>query len=203
MQDQPAQQNQPGWTFSPGQQSPQAAQPVTQQTPAPVTPQHAASQQSQALQQSDSIVWSASEFMEHPKGAGWYLAFFAAAIVGIAAIYLLTRDIISVVVLGVFAIVFAVFAARKPRTLQYSLSEGGVKVGERFYQLGNFKSFSLIDEGVMRSISFFPLQRFMPPLTIYFAPEDEDRIASFLADQLPYEERKQDPVDNLMRKIRF
>lgn len=186
----------PGWTFNPGQSSVQPpAQPQnTQREP-----------QSQATPQTNdgAINWTASEFVEHEKNFAWYVGFLFIAIVGIGIIYLITRDLFSVVVLGLFAIAFIIFAARKPKVLNYSVNESGIHIGEKFYAFGQFKSYAVIDEGVIRSISLMPLKRFMPALNLYFAPDDEHKITEFIGSFLPREERKQDAIDRLMHKIRF
>jgi hypothetical protein len=160
--------------------------------------------QQPTVAQSDAVIsWTASEFIEHPKTAMWYvICGFGSAIV-IAVIYLVTRDVFSIISLSLLVVVFMIFAARKPRTLQYQLNSKGIQAGERFYSLGQFKSFSVIDEGAIHSIAFTPLKRFMPVFTIYFSPEDENKIVDFLSAHLPYQERQQDPVDRLMRSIRF
>jgi hypothetical protein len=48
-----------------------------------------------------------------------------------------------------------------------------------------------------------PLKRFMPPLSLYMDPADEEKIVDVLADYLPVEQREQDPIDKLMRRLRF
>jgi hypothetical protein len=48
-----------------------------------------------------------------------------------------------------------------------------------------------------------PLKRFMPPLTVYLAPEMEEQIVDFLAQLLPFERHRQDAVDGLLKRIRF
>lgn len=103
----------------------------------------------------------------------------------------------------IVAVLFGIMGARQPRELQYQVDENGVKVGEKFYDYGSFKSFSVIQEEGIETIWFMPMKRFMPGLTIYFSPEDTDRIADVLAEFLPFEARTQDPVDRLMHRLRF
>ncbi len=61
----------------------------------------------------------------------------------------------------------------------------------------------MVPEGAFSSVVFMPLKRFAPPRTIYYAPEDEDRIVGLLVNRLPLEEHRADAVDGLMRRIRF
>ncbi len=151
----------------------------------------------------EAVSWTASEFIAHEKAASWYLILAGAAILLAAFIYLLTRDVISVVVVAIFAAVFGFFAARKPRVLTYSLDDGGIHISEKFYSYSDFKSFSVLDEGGISGIWLMPLKRFMPSLTIYYAPDDEKKIMDALSSYLPFEERDHDMVDRLMRRVRF
>lgn len=118
-------------------------------------------------------------------------------------IFLLSKDIISTIVILVCAFAFGFYASRQPRQLQYVANENGVAVGERFHPYENFRSFTIAPDGAFSSIIFMPLKRFATTTTIYYAPKDEDQIVDLLADRLPYEEHTPDAVDRLMRHIRF
>jgi hypothetical protein len=154
--------------------------------------------------QEDAISWSASEYIAHHKSGGWYAAFGLITLGVLVAIYFITSgDILSVVVIAVVAVVFGLYAARQPKEQQYSVSDQGITVGPKAYSFHDFKSFSVIDEGAFSSISFMPLKRFMPIISIYYAPDDEERIVDALSIYLPFDEKQADPVDRFMKKIRF
>lgn len=151
----------------------------------------------------ESLSWTASEFIAHEKGASWYGLL---AVVGLAAAaldYLLLKDLFSTGVIIFAAIAFGIFAAHKPRAQQYNLDRRGVRVGDKVYGFQDFKTFSVAEEGAVASIVFMPLKRFMPPLTVYVAPEIEDQVVDFLSAFLPFEQHKADAVDSLLRRIRF
>jgi hypothetical protein len=150
-----------------------------------------------------SVTWSASEYIAHEKGSGWYSLLAVVVVVTAGLVYLFTRENISAIIILVIGVVFGTFAARKPQELQYIVDDRGVHIGPRVYFFNQFKSFAIIEEGAIHSVMLMPLQRFMPPLSIYFAPEDEDKIVNALSHYLAYEDRKQDMVDRIMRKIRF
>jgi hypothetical protein len=203
-----AETEQPGQVIAPGG----ASAPSSSPEPEPEIPEadrhkYELSQQntSQDAQVSSDgeITWTAAEFVAHDKSAGWYGGLILAAILLGALIYLLTRDAISTGVVLIAAFFLGVMAARNPRQLEYKLSAAGLSVGPKHYALEQFRSFSVADEGAVPSIVFMPLKRFAPLTTIYYAPEDEDKIVAILADRLPFEEHKQDPVDRLMHRIRF
>lgn len=150
-----------------------------------------------------ATTWTASEYIEHNKGFGWYALLFLAAVVLAAAAYLISRDIVSTAAIGVIAVIFAVAAARKPRVLTYRLDESGLTIGQKFYPYNNFKSFTLVQQGAFPSITFMPLKRFMPSLSIYFAPGDQQKILDALSKHLPMEQSQGELVDRLMHRLRF
>lgn len=156
-----------------------------------------------AVEASAPVGWTASEYVAHDKNAGWYLLVVLGAAGLGAAIYAISRDKVSPVVVLIFGIALAAFGARKPRVLDYAIDGIGVHIGQRVYPYGMFKSFSVIQEDATRSILLMPLQRFNLPISIYYDPADEDKIIESLSAYLPHEDRKVGMLDNFMRKIRF
>jgi hypothetical protein len=151
----------------------------------------------------DTITWTASEYVEHEKNAGWYVL-LALAAAGIAAlVYLLTKDKISAGVVIFGALALGVYGARPPRQLTYQLDSQGLTIGQKQFSYEDFRSFSVVPEGAFSSIVFVHHKRFAPLTTIYFAPAEEDQIVDILASRLPLEEHRIDAVDQLMRHIRF
>lgn len=174
---------------------PEAAGTSTTTPPVPVDPQ---------MYDTGTVVsWTASEYINHHKSAGWYIKLAAAAAVLAAAVFLLTGDKISTGVVVAVAVVFGWYASQQPRQLQYSLDGSALHIGSRAYPYTHFRSFAVVDEGAFSSIMFMPLKRFSPGVSLYYDPADEDRIVAALADQLPMEPRRNDLVDTLMRRIRF
>ena len=149
------------------------------------------------------ISWTASEFVAHQKTAGWYGILTLIIAVAAGVIFLLTKDAISTGVVILVGVAFGVYAARQPRQLPYQLDSSGVTIGEKHYSYEAFRYFSVVPEGAFSSIVFMPLKRFAPLTTIYYAPQDEDRIIDLLTPILPLEDKKRDPVDRLMERIRF
>ena len=149
------------------------------------------------------VSWTASEYVAHQKSLGWYALLALAAVTLAAIVYLLTSDVITATIIVVVALIFGFAAGRKPRVLPYSVNERGLSIDKKYFPYSEFKSFSIIQEGAFSSIMFLPLKRFMPPITIYYEPADEDQIAFVLAQHLPMEDRKHDAIDRLVSRIRF
>jgi hypothetical protein len=150
-----------------------------------------------------AIAWTASEFIAHAKSPGWYVALAAAAAVLAAIVYLISRDIVSVIVVVVAAMLLGFYGGRQPRQLEYKLDYKGLSIGDKHLGYGEFRSFSVMAEAGFSSIVFMPLKRFAAPTTIYYPPEDEDKIVAVLSGHLPLEERTHDAVDRLMHRIRY
>lgn len=151
-----------------------------------------------------SVSWEASEFIEHHHGAVWYATLAAATGVLAALILLLTsRDKLAAAIIVILGMIVGVFAGQKPRVVRYEITESGLRINDKLYGYGNFKSFSVMREGMLSSVNLFPLKRFMPPVSAFFEPNDEQKITSALGNYLPYEERKMDNIDRLSRRLRL
>lgn len=194
------QNDQPGSVIAPGSSKDQTTwqyQPDTASQTSAQPPQDAQSD-------TEIVSWTASEFIEHQKTAGWYTGLVFGGIVLAGVVYLLTNgDRVSTATVVVVAAIFGIFAARKPRELQYSVDSSGVHIGEKTYPYAGFRSFSIVQEEGIESIRFMPLKRFMPVISIYFAPEDGQKIVDALSKFLPVEHKQLDPVDKLMHRLRF
>lgn len=150
-----------------------------------------------------AVSWTGSEFISQEKSAMWYLALFGALGLICGGIYLVAQDVISIVFILIMGVLFAIVASKKPRQLQYSIDQTGLRIGQKFYPLHDFKSFSVQKDGAIGYVNLLPLKRFHPELSVYYAPEDEDKIVGALSDQLPFDQRPESMVDRLLKQIRF
>ena len=151
-----------------------------------------------------AISWSAQEFIANDKTAVWYGVFIAVVLVLAAIVFVIAKhDIFSVIVIIAAAIVLGIYAARKPKMVNYTLDGAGLHIDRKLFSLQQFRSFSVVDEGNVDCIWLTPLKRFAPAMAMYFSVEDEDAIIEVLSNYLPHEERQHDLVEKLMRKIRF
>lgn len=187
---------------------PQPAQPAQQQQAPPAPPQPAPEPPQLQIHAStqdepDVVKWTASEFVAHDKSSEWYTLLVMGTVAAAGLMYAINRDFITVVVVLVAGLLFGVYGAHKPKQLEYRVDMRGVGMGGKFYGYDEFQSFSIIPEGAFSGLVLMPLKRFAVPINIYYAPEDEDKIMEIVSSQLPYEQRRRDAVDSLMRKVRF
>ena len=149
------------------------------------------------------ISWTASEFVEHDKNSSWYLALAGVAVLISIIVYLFTRQIVSIVLVLIMAVVFGVYGSAKPRVLNYSISARGLTVGNTTHTFDTIKSFSVINEGGMPYIQVLFQKRLSIPVTIYAAPDEIDTIAEAIGQFVPYDQKKRDIADKLSSRIRF
>ena len=216
---------QPGETITPGGQPPQQPEmprqevpaapqppspPLREQEPVPepsanwqFTGTDSANQSASATVSQQPVTWSASEYIAHAKGTAWFVVLGAGLFVLIAIVWLFTKDVLAAILVGAAGFSFGMFAARPPRTLQYSVGNRGIQIGQKLYPYQDFKSFALLEDGPLPSILLLPLKRFLPPITIFYDPKEEDAIIAVLGDYLPHEEKQPDIVDRIMSRIRF
>lgn len=151
----------------------------------------------------ESITWQASEYIHHEKGPVWFVVFGLVIAALLVAVYFLIEDIISIVVIILMAIMVIIYANRKPKTLRYTLNYEGLTIEEKNYPYEVFRSFSIVNDRGVQSIYLEPIERFMPPISVYFLPEDAGRIVNMMGMHLPASQKEQDFFDSLVRKLRL
>ena len=160
-------------------------------------------QQADDMPQPPEVSWSASEFIAHEKSPLWYAALTAVSVVFAAVIYFLMHDLIAVIAVVFVCILFGFLAAHKPRVLTYYVNAAGITIGQKTYSFSDFKSFGVVNEGAFSNITFMPMKRFMPTLSIYYPPEHEQAIIDVLSNYLPFAPATHDLIDRFMHRIRL
>ena len=150
------------------------------------------------------VSWTASEYVHPEKNGLWYVIFVVVVLGLIASdIFLLKSYTFSLLVV-VMAVALVVYIRRAPREIQYTLSaKQGLYIGEKLYNLTNFKAFGLIRDGEHHSIMLIPIKRFATGVSVYFPEEAGERIVDILGNVLPMENLKLDMIDLVVRKLRL
>ena len=146
--------------------------------------------------------WQASEYVQHHKGAGWYMALGGVVLV-LLAVAVFTQQWLSIAVFLVMAAAVVVYAHKPPRVLLYQLDSKGIIIEGKPYAYSQFRSFGVLPDLSWHTIDLEPTQRFMPRLTIIFDENDFDSIVNHLSLHLPRTDRQPDLVERLTRYLRF
>jgi hypothetical protein len=147
--------------------------------------------------------WSASEFIAHDKPSNWYIILATLTILSSVVIFIITREIFSVLVVVVMAFAVGVYGGVKPRTLTYEIFPDSIRIGGRDYPYTSFRSFSVIEGTSIPSIQLIPQKRIAVPISIFCTAADIDAIVAILGDFLPYEHKERDPIDKISSRFRF
>ena len=147
--------------------------------------------------------WSATEYVHHEKHTLWYGLYVLGTLLLSAVVYFTTKDIMSTVIVFVAILGLVVFASRSPKVQDYEVAGDALRIGQKVYNLHDFKAFSVVEEGSTAEIMLHPLKRFLPMVSVYLPQNQVDDLADYLADSLPVEPYKPDAVDTLLRRIRF
>ena len=147
--------------------------------------------------------WSASDSFSVKKSSRWYLTLLVITLIFSVIIYLITKDKITTSVIVVSGLLIGVYAAKKPKVVNYQLTKFGFTINGRQYHYGDFRSFSIVQHGASGSAVFTPLKRFVPYTYIYFKSDLEEQVSSAIANVLPKENSHRDAIDKVLRKIGF
>jgi len=151
----------------------------------------------------EAVSWTASEYIQHSKDASWYTVALAAIILIAGAGYLVSRDLFTPIAVVVLGALLLIVGSRKPRTFSYMVDAHGIVIENKEYDFNDFQSFSIIQEGPIESVMLLPQKRWSPTISLYFAPDDGQKIFDTLSSFLPFEQREKDTIDKFLHKIRF
>ena len=148
------------------------------------------------------IKWSSGSVMSH-RGGLWYLGFFLLAALISVGLYFLFNDIMTSVVLLFCSVVIVVFGLKKPRRIDYLLTQNSIKINNKSYSLHDFKFFTVTKRENGGMVSLIPLKRFSPSITVNYGVDNEQLVIGALSSVMPLEQKEKDIFDNLMHFIGF
>lgn len=153
----------------------------------------------------NTLKWQSLEYEEKDRSVDWYWAvgLIALAIAVVAVVYKNYLFAIMVIV-GAFALLL--FAARKPKTVEYELTRRGIRVNTVLYPYATLRSFWIHHhDGDRRGKLIVQSEKtLMPYVTITLPDEpDVDIIHDFISAYLPEEEHPESFSEILMERLGF
>lgn len=153
--------------------------------------------------QAEPVHWQAKEYLHHERNALWFIGFGVVTLGLLAVAIFLMQSWTFALLVVVMAAAVLVLVYRPPRTLDYTLTEKGLYVGEKMYGFSEFKSFGVIRDGSEYSVALIPTKRFSPAVTVYFPETSGEQIVDMLGARLPMETLHLDVIDRVVRKLRL
>jgi hypothetical protein len=151
----------------------------------------------------EQFSWNGPEFVSHDKNPGWYLAIMGGSVIVAGIVYLLTRDLLTAIMMVVVAIFLCIYSARKPKSIPYKLDSKGIDIGPRHFVYEEFRYFTAVPEGRYVTLTFIPLKRFSLPAGMCYDGPEAEKIINSISRRLPFEQHKLDIIETIMQSIRF
>lgn len=167
------------------------AQPVVTEAPAP------------RVEPEEAITWQASEFVHYEKSAVWFLALLGFTGVLLVLDWFLIKSWTFGVLVVVMAVAIIVIGRRPPHMVNYSLSDHGITIDQKYFNLHDFKFFGIVQEGAMHSVRLVSHKRFMPMVSVFLPPDQAEMIVDVLGSALPMQQLELSVIDRFAERIRF
>jgi len=151
----------------------------------------------------DVFEWKAPEFVYSKKTTKWYAYLVLITLVLIVLYRLISKDIVTPILIILMSFIFGYYGTKKPQTIKYSVGPEGISVGNKNFSIDSLKSYSVQDYNNLSVVIFVPVKRFATLITLYYKPEDEDKVLGFIETVVPFDDRKEDVIDRFSRHIGF
>lgn len=149
-----------------------------------------------------NITWQAAEYIVRDHDVWWYIGLIVITI-ALCALSVWQSWWSFLVLVLVCDLAILTSNLRPPRTLQYSLSNAGLKEGNRLHKLEDFKAFGILKEGTHFSAILIPKKRLGVSVKVYFPEGSGEAIVDYLGARLPMEEVKPDLLDKIVNFLRI
>jgi len=140
------------------------------------------------------LEWRAHEYVHVEKTQDWYWALGLLAVAG-AVTSLLFNNVLFAIFILIASFVLALFAARKPDLVSFSLTQRGVRINDKLYQFSTFDSFAIdeISSSHTPKLILESNKHFMPHIVIPLEGVHADDVHDFLKHFL-HEKHHMEPL---------
>ncbi len=150
--------------------------------------------------------WRAPEYLQHEKGALWYLiAGIVAAAFTLVAI--LQENWTLAIAILIFAVVYYYLQNyHPPKEIEIKISEIGIKIGHKIFPFSHIKAFWIhYDPPYVKTLNFrLDKGHYYHDVSIQMNEEDPVALREYLCTQVPEWEGKNEAfIDILMRLFRL
>lgn len=148
----------------------------------------------------EDLVWTSPDKISSKKFS-WYLIFIISTLLIGGIIYLITRDLITSIAIVFCGAILLIYSIRKPKNIEYKLTDASLYVSGKVFKIANFKSFSISNHGIEKAISLVPMKRFYPYLYINLNQEVSADVIQRLSQIIPIQKPSTDIFESFLRFI--
>lgn len=152
----------------------------------------------------DPITWTAHEHTHFEKNSEWFWALGLIAVAG-AVTALLFDNILFAIIILIISFVLAIFAAKKPEEVTFTLSQRGVRINDKLYPFKSLESFGIdeFNQNHHPKLILKPKQTLEQDIIITLDVVDSDEVHDFLLDFLPEDDHEEPASHKIMEWFGF
>lgn len=153
--------------------------------------------------QIQQIEWQAPEYEFHQKKPDWFwaLGIIVAALVFSAIIF---KNMLFAILALMGGFSLALYGARKPKIVSFSISPRGIKINDRIYYYDDLKSFWInYDPPHKKELLIESKKTFVPHIAIMLAGADPVAIREYLLKFLKEERIEESLITTVGRLLGF
>lgn len=165
------------------------AKPEQKDTPSSVHPQ--------------KLAWSAPEYEHHEKEFQWFLTAGIVAVSVILSLVIL-KNIFGAATLTLFAVIFYLYATRKPEQLTIEITGKGITINQKLIPHSSIVSFWVLYEPPIKDLIIIRKEHFIPKMTLPLGDANPvDVRNTLLAHALKEKEEEESLSDIVARRVGF
>lgn len=136
-------------------------------------------------QELKGVTWEALEHHHGVKSSDWLWALGILTIASSVTSILLGNALFGIVILISGAVV-AILATREPQTIQYAVTQRGLRVDDKLYPYSTLECFYIDEEDQLGPQLLAKSEKMLMPLIVMPLPEEYmDDIENIIANRLP------------------
>jgi len=138
------------------------------------------------------ISWEAQDYVKLQKGVIWYTIFAVIILGGAGLAYFYISWTFSLALI-VFGLTYLVFDRQHPKRVKVTLSEMGIKAGNKIYQYNRIQAFWIAyNPPFVKSLIIRVYNEYLIDIEIQLGNQDPGEVHNFLSTKLPELEGKEE-----------
>ena len=154
-----------------------------------------------------NISWTASESINHDRGALWYVVAVVVAIAAVGLNFWLQginfESISTAVLIAVIFVAIMTVSLRPARELHYKLTDQNLTIEDKSYPFDTFRAFGVHRDGAFWQLTLIPIKRFGMGISMYINEDQGEEIVDAIGARLPMEKTEADILDKIVNKLKI
>lgn len=146
--------------------------------------------------------WTFPEFVRHERGRGWYIAYIVVTL-GLLTFSILSKNYTFAMLIVLLTLVLIIRLRRQPMSVQMTVYDEGVGVGNDFHPWREFKEFAIIYRPpTVKKLYLTFKTGLRPELEISLEAENPIRLRQYLSERLlENAQREEEPATDQLTRV--